>query len=45
MVNLVVPPPIEIFIGAIVGGDAVGGGENGGDVGVLMLKPAASADG
>ena len=45
MVNLVVPPPIDIFIGAKAGGDEVGGGENGGDVGVLIVRPAASAEG
>ena len=45
MVNFVVPLPIDIFIGANAGGEEVGGGEKGGDLGVLMVKPAASADG
>lgn len=45
IVNLVVPPPIDIFIGATGGGDADGGGENVGEVGVVMVRPAASADG
>ena len=45
MVNFVVPPPMDIFTGATVGGDDVGGGENGGDARVVIVNPAASADG